>query len=74
MSYLPFIQASGGGITVSGGEPLLQIPFLIELFKECKKQGIHTTIDSSEVVSLTLSSLLNNLKNFYCIQILFYLI
>lgn len=46
-SYLPFIEASGGGITVSGGEPLLQIPFLIELFKECKKLGIHTTIDSS---------------------------
>ncbi|MGJ7921540.1 pyruvate formate-lyase-activating protein [Neobacillus sp. LXY-4] len=46
-SYLPFIEASGGGITVSGGEPLLQLPFLIELFKECKKEGIHTTIDSS---------------------------
>ncbi|WP_313799311.1 pyruvate formate-lyase-activating protein [Cytobacillus sp.] len=46
-SYLPFIEASGGGITVSGGEPLLQIPFLIKLFKECKKAGIHTTIDSS---------------------------
>jgi len=47
VSYLPFIEASGGGITVSGGEPLLQIPFLLELFKECKKRGIHTTIDSS---------------------------
>ncbi|WP_442594021.1 pyruvate formate-lyase-activating protein [Neobacillus sp. D3-1R] len=47
ISYLPFIQSSGGGITVSGGEPLLQLPFLIELFKECKKKGIHTTIDSS---------------------------
>jgi pyruvate formate lyase activating enzyme len=46
-SYLPFIQASGGGITVSGGEPLLQMPFLTQLFKECKKNGIHTTIDSS---------------------------
>ena len=46
-SYLPFIESSGGGITVSGGEPLLQIPFLIELFKECKKIGVHTTIDSS---------------------------
>lgn len=46
-SYLPFIESSGGGITVSGGEPLLQIGFLIELFKECKKRGIHTTIDSS---------------------------
>jgi pyruvate formate lyase activating enzyme len=47
VSYLPFIDSSGGGITVSGGEPLLQIPFLIELFKECKNKGIHTTIDSS---------------------------
>lgn len=47
LSYLPFIKASNGGITVSGGEPLLQIPFLIQLFKECKKEGIHTTIDTS---------------------------
>jgi pyruvate formate lyase activating enzyme len=46
-TYLPFIEASGGGITVSGGEPLLQMDFLIELFKECKKIGIHTAIDSS---------------------------
>lgn len=45
--YLPFIEASGGGITVSGGEPLLQLDFLIELFKKCKESGIHTTIDSS---------------------------
>ncbi|MBE4907696.1 pyruvate formate lyase-activating protein [Bacillus luteolus] len=46
-SYLPFIKASNGGITVSGGEPLLQLDFLYELFTECKKLGIHTTIDSS---------------------------
>jgi len=46
-SYLPFIEASGGGITVSGGEPLLQLPFLIELFKACKLKDIHTAIDSS---------------------------
>ena len=35
--YLPFIEASGGGITVSGGEPLLQLDFLIELFKSVKR-------------------------------------
>lgn len=45
--YLPFLQASNGGVTVSGGEPLLHIDFLIELFTECKKLGIHTAIDSS---------------------------
>lgn len=36
-----------GGITVSGGEPLLQLPFLIELFKKFKSEGIHTCIDTS---------------------------
>lgn len=36
-----------GGITVSGGEPLLQIDFLIELFKKAKAEGIHTVIDTA---------------------------
>ncbi|MCI5639487.1 MAG: pyruvate formate-lyase-activating protein [Lachnospiraceae bacterium] len=36
-----------GGITVSGGEPLLQIDFLIELFTLAKEKGIHTTLDTS---------------------------
>ena len=36
-----------GGITVSGGEPLLQIDFLIELFTLAKKKGIHTVIDTA---------------------------
>ncbi|QIL46643.1 pyruvate formate lyase-activating protein [Vagococcus coleopterorum] len=35
-----------GGITVSGGEPLLQIPFMTDLFKKAKALGIHTTIDT----------------------------
>ncbi|MGF6991649.1 pyruvate formate lyase activating enzyme [Lachnospiraceae bacterium PM6-15] len=38
---------SEGGITVSGGEPLMQLDFLLELFKKAKEQGIHTTIDTS---------------------------
>lgn len=36
-----------GGITVSGGEPLLQIDFLTELFQKAKELGIHTTLDTS---------------------------
>lgn len=35
-----------GGITVTGGEPLLQIDFLIELFRLAKKEGINTTLDT----------------------------
>lgn len=45
--YIPYMKHSGGGVTISGGEPLLQIDFLIEFFKKCKEFGIHTTIDSS---------------------------
>ncbi len=36
-----------GGITVSGGEPLLQMEFLTELFRKAKERGIHTTLDTS---------------------------
>lgn len=38
-----------GGITVTGGEPLLQIDFLIELFREAKRENIHTCIDTSGI-------------------------
>lgn len=40
----------GGGITVSGGEPLMQIDFLIELFTLAKKEGLHTCIDTSGIL------------------------
>ncbi len=45
----PYIEASslGGGITVSGGEPLGQAEFVCELFKECKRQGFHTCLDTA---------------------------
>lgn len=42
-----FYDRSGGGVTVSGGEPLLQSNFVVELFKACKKEGIHTCLESS---------------------------
>lgn len=43
--YRPYWR-DGGGITVSGGEPLLQLPFLLDLFKKAKKRGIHTCLDT----------------------------
>ena len=39
----------GGGITVTGGEPLMQVDFLIELFTLAKEKGIHTCIDTSGI-------------------------
>lgn len=38
-----------GGVTVTGGEPLLQIGFVIELFTELKKKGVHTCVDTSGI-------------------------
>lgn len=39
----------GGGVTVSGGEPLLQIGFVTELFKILKEEGVHTAVDTSGI-------------------------
>lgn len=40
----------GGGITATGGEPLLQLPFLTALFQAAKEKGIHTCLDTSGIV------------------------
>lgn len=40
---------NGGGITVTGGEPLMQVDFLIELFTLAKEKGVHTCIDTSGI-------------------------
>lgn len=42
-----FYEESGGGVTFSGGEPLMQPEFLKVLASECKNKGIHTTLDTS---------------------------
>lgn len=48
LKYRNYIKS--GGVTVSGGEPLMQIDFVIELFKRLKKEGIHTCCDTSGFV------------------------
>lgn len=53
LKYQSYIKPSGGGVTVSGGEPLLQTRALISLFKELKKYDINTAIDTSGMFSLT---------------------
>ncbi len=42
-----FYRYGNGGVTISGGEPLLQWNFTKELLKACKKEGIHTAIETS---------------------------
>lgn len=42
-----YYERSGGGVTISGGEPLIQSNFVLEIFKACKDEGIHTCCESS---------------------------
>jgi pyruvate formate lyase activating enzyme len=44
---ISYYENSGGGVTFSGGECMLQINFLTELLKECKKNGINTAVDTA---------------------------
>ena len=48
-----YYDASNGGVTISGGEPLLHPNFLIELLKQLKANGIHTCIDTAGNVPLS---------------------
>lgn len=45
--YIPYMKSSGGGVTVSGGEPLLQAKFVTTLFKKLKNLNIHTALDTA---------------------------
>lgn len=44
------MNASGGGVTASGGEAILQAEFVRDWFRECKKEGIHTCLDTNGFV------------------------
>ena len=47
LKYTSYYRFSGGGITVSGGEPLMQPDFLTELMAACRAHDLHTTLDTS---------------------------
>ena len=51
-NYKEYMGANGG-VTVSGGEPLLQIDFVIEFFKRLKEKNIHTAIDTSGFIDIS---------------------
>ena len=44
---LPYLLNSGGGITFSGGESMLQMDFLAEMVRLCRKNGVHTAVDTA---------------------------
>jgi pyruvate formate lyase activating enzyme len=44
---IPFYENSGGGITLSGGEPTFQYEFALAVLKQCKSEGLHTAVDTT---------------------------
>jgi len=50
LQYRNFMEASGGGVTVSGGEAMLQPEFVKAIFSACKQEGIHTCLDTNGFV------------------------
>jgi pyruvate formate lyase activating enzyme len=60
-----FYDESGGGVTFSGGEPLMQPAFLSELLQACHKEEIHTAVDTSGYASWkTIRSILDKVNLF----------
>ena len=53
IKYKSYMESSGGGVTVSGGEPLLQTDFICALFRELKKHNIHTAIDTAGSIPIS---------------------
>lgn len=53
LRYKNYILASNGGVTLSGGEPLLQQDFVIALFRELKRHNISTCLDTSGMFTIT---------------------
>lgn len=47
LRYRSYLEASGGGVTVTGGEPLMQPEFVAELLRCCQAEGLHTALDTS---------------------------
>jgi pyruvate formate lyase activating enzyme len=48
-----FYEESSGGVTFSGGEPLMQPEFLVDILKECKTNSLHTAVDTSGYAELS---------------------
>jgi len=52
IKYKSYMRFSGGGITITGGEPLYQPKFIEALFACCKNEGIHTSVDTSGYLNI----------------------
>lgn len=66
---LPYFRNSGGGLTLSGGEPLLQADFIKTLFLECRSEGIGTAVETCGEVPWDSFAVISGLVDFYLFDI-----
>jgi len=64
-----FYEESDGGVTFSGGEPLMQADFLIEVLKKCKQNSVHTCVDTTGFTSKTTIEKIANLTDCFLFDI-----
>ncbi len=62
---IPYYDESGGGVTFSGGEPMMQVDFLFELLQACKEEELHTSVDTSGYCSYDLFEKVNGFVDLY---------
>lgn len=56
IKYRSYMRCTGGGVTLTGGEPLIQHQFTREVFRRCQELGIHTTLDTSGFANLNVAA------------------
>lgn len=67
--YADFLKRTGGGVTVSGGEPLYQQDFVTTIFKGCKAMGLHTALDTSGYLGKAVSQSLLDVTDLVLLDI-----
>ena len=67
-----FFDESEGGVTFSGGEPLMQDEFLLSLLKQCRLKDIHTVVDTSGYADYSIFEKINDYVNIYLYDLKIY--
>ncbi len=66
--YRSYMEASGGGITATGGEPLYQADFVAALFRSAHERGFHTTLDTAGYSARAEEALLHTDLVMFCLK------
>lgn len=65
----PYFNASGGGVTLSGGDPVFQSDFLVEFLQLCQEENIHTAVDTSLYTTKTVIDKISPFTDLFLISL-----